>query len=120
MQHGCDHTHGWAKSAIEKHSRILGRAIDNQAMDYRAKYISTLQTIYSHLAQIASESSNDNVRVRALHEMGEIEERIAAAMGVVTKREGREITGARVVQVHIVPAEETEATGANGDGHSSP
>jgi hypothetical protein len=121
---GCSHNHAWAKRAIEKHSQLVAELVDGGAVDHRAKYLQGLHTDLAALSQLALGAESEQVRVSARAKMIEVREKIAAASGVVTKREGREHSGPGGAPVqhnhtfeHLTVADLARLA-ANGDGHT--
>ena len=91
---GCSHDHTWVKRALVRHGAIVAETIESGAIDARAKY---LQALYSRRAAAAAVTRDPEAkpgeRIAALKLMTEIDERVAAAEGVVTKRERQELHG---------------------------
>lgn len=113
---GCSHDNHWAKRAIAKHSQLVAEAFDSDAIDHRAKYLQGLHADLAALALLANGAEADAARISARAQMVKVREMIAAASGVVTKREGREHSGAGGAPLSVVlrPFEAGEGAAVEG------
>lgn len=115
---GCSHDHKWAQRAIRTHSQLVAEAMNDPAIDHRAKYIQGLHADLAAFAVIANAGAKDSDRVAARRSMVDIREKIAAACGVVTQRRGEEVSGANGGPLQVVIADYAASEPDHADGNS--
>jgi len=76
---------------------MVRAAIDSGDVDALAEYVDGLQEDLQESDQVVRETKVDAVKVGALKHRSDIREKVAAALGVVTRREGREHSGRIII-----------------------
>jgi len=87
------HTHQWAQRALTRSSTAVMEAIEHGGVEALSEYVQGLREDLSAQMLVANRGDltpSDAIKVNARIQVSKLREQIAAGMGVVTKREGRE------------------------------
>lgn len=97
------------KANIEKYGRQRATEIsEGKGGNPTAEYISGLEADLRDVGKFLRETTNDNAKVGAMKHRTAIRELLAAAYGVVTKRQATEISGPLEIVVQRVDADDGE------------
>lgn len=81
------------KKAISELSKTVAEGLLSGEIDTLGEYVDGLYEDLQEADKFVRDADNSNAQIGALKHRSELREKIAAALGVVTKREGRDHSG---------------------------